>query len=154
MFQLPGLTRCYWHQSVESGQQCFCPLQLFHGLYFGPVCFFLYNHERGTYVKPVEQSDCTVRELSHHFAMVDLPSCLIQIKIQSAIFTWILSPQNDFRCWSCCFLCCLLKDIFILIQRNRFDSAMQNCPLGYICPTSELVWWSHTFQYVKKAEIE
>lgn len=73
VFQLLGSTRCYWHRQVESGQQCFCPLQLSHGFYFGTVSLFLYNHERGTHVKPVQRFDWTECGLSHHFEMVGLP---------------------------------------------------------------------------------
>lgn len=70
VFQLLRLTSCYWHQSVVSGQQCFDPLQLSHGFYLGPVCLFLYNHKRGTYVRLVEHSDWTVCRLSHHFEIL------------------------------------------------------------------------------------
>lgn len=69
VFQLFGSTRCYWHRQVESGQQCFYPLQLSHGFYFGTVSLFLYNHERGTRVKPVQRFDWTECGLSHHFEM-------------------------------------------------------------------------------------
>lgn len=73
VFQLLGSTRCYWHRQVESGQQCFCPLQLSHGFYFGTVSLFLYNHERGTHVKPVQRFDWTECGLGHHFEMVGRP---------------------------------------------------------------------------------
>lgn len=94
VFQLLGSTRCYWHRQVESGQQCFCPLQLSHGFYFGTVSLFLYNHERGTHVKPVQRFDWTECGLGHHFEMVGRPFWSfflrsVQMSMHGANFTWM-----------------------------------------------------------------